>query len=277
MAYKNWVINGLTPSWVEPVFEDDPDSRTLTLKCAAISDRLDADPITEIDAFQAITSEKISNDSLLNGGSKLLVGPGGHTFSVTAASGDGSDVRTWPKCALKQVKKSLDSSYQEDNNRSVIQYELVICYETYGVGGVDVYRPDYNEYPEITYHLYSDQTNPADPASHQGFGKEIGHMVITKTENIRRVEVSGCGDCAIDQTDCWLEVNGEKQYWHFTNSGDKMNFPTNVLPIGSEKLNFILDPPSNVITLQTSQHINPDNTCANNKGCWPDKIRLFKE
>jgi len=257
------------------VFSDDPDSRTLTLKCAAISDELNADPITEIDAFQALAAEEIHNDGLLNGGSKLQIGPIGTKFSVTTSNESGTDVRTWDQCALKLVKVNLDSFYFEDENNSLIEYELVIVYQTYGSGGVDVYTPDFDEYTEIDYYLYSDQTNPGSPG--ENYGKELGYMVITSTSTIWKVEVLGTGDCATSSTDCWLEVNGQKEYWHYTNSGDKMAFGTNILPIGTETLEYILDTPSSTITLQTSSHIAPDNTCDNNKGCWITRIRLYKE
>ena len=265
-SYDGWIVGGVTIPHVREVNINQKE-KVITLSCSALKENIltgDDDPRDEIARLEALQSQFINNDPLLNNGTKLQIGPADHIITVT------DDTNTWSRCALEEIE------IREDNKSTKrIDYELVIHYQTEGTGGVDVYTPDFDEYDEIDYYLYSDQTNPGSPG--ENYGKELGYMVITSTSTIWKVEVLGTGDCATSSTDCWLEVNGQREYWHYTNSGDKMAFPTNTLPIGTETLEYILDTPSSTITLQTSSHIAPDNTCDNNKGCWPTRIRLYKE
>lgn len=282
MTYTIWNIGGLTPSWVEPDFKDDRKNRMLTLKCAAIFEEVGADPLTETNQFDAMASEDITNEQLLNGGSNLQVSPGGSIFEVTRTSSDGNNTQTWPRCALEKVEVPEDSSYMEGEQGSVIEYELVIHYETSGVGGSLVFTPDYSKYDEIEYYLFSDKTNPVDHGFVQNsdspaYGNELGWMKITVPKNVRKVEVYGCGDCGTNGTDCWIEVNGEKRYWKYTDIGDKQDYPGNILKVGFQKFTWNLTIPTPEIILCTSRHIHPTGTCENNKGCWLQWIRLIPE
>lgn len=265
MAYTNWVINGLTPSWVEPDFTDDRENRKLVLKCAAIYDETGNDPVNEIDSFNDISSEKINNRPLLNGGSKLQV-KNGQIFSVT----DG--VNTWTKCALHRVNVTLDSYYSGAQPGSVIEYELTIEYETSGPGGSYVYTPPFNkaEYTNIEYYYFYDPGPPEvkSSGSSQGDldGTEIGWMQITETKNVKRVELYGCG-CDIPGSKIY--VNDVEQIWHY---GEIPG--TDGLASGNEKLVWDLETPTTVITIKTTTHtLSPWA----NYGAWLQWVRVIYE
>lgn len=268
MAYKNWTIGGLTPSWVEPNFTDDRDTRTLTLKCAAMYDITGDDPIDEIEAFDALASEKINNDGLLNGGSKLQIQ--GQIITVTATNADSTETMTWTRCAIRKVKVNLDSYYNEDNPGSVIQYELIISYQTQGDAGGFVYYPSYDDYDNITYYMWTTMDNTG--AAPGILGSEIGYLQIVEPQNVRRIEVYGSACCSPAATPAYLEVNGVKQYWHYTH--DMMASGDN-LTSGYEKLTFDLETPTTTLTLQTGAHTYPSDTCSTNMGCWLQWIRVF--
>jgi len=270
MAYKTWVIGGLTPSWVEPDFKDNRDTNTLTLKCAAMYDVTGTDPIDEIESFDALASEKISNDSLLNGGTKLQVR--GQVITVTATNEGSSETKTWTRCAIKKVEITLDSFYNEDNPGSIIEYELIISYQTQGGPGGSVYYPSYDDYDNTTYYMWTTMDNTG--AAPGIVGSEIGYLQITEPQNVIRVEVYGSACCSPSATPAYLEVNGVKQYWHYTHdmmaSGDS-------LPSGYEKLTFELATPATVVTLETGDHIYPSDTCSTNMGCWLQWVRVVYE
>lgn len=265
MAYKTWSIGGITPSWVEPTFTDDPENRTLTLRCAAIADELGDDPITEIDSLQAISSQNINNEQLLAGGSKLQVGRGDNIITVVAVSGDGSDIRTWQRCALKKVKVDLDSYYLEEAEGSHIEYELVIIYETDSPGGSFVYTPDYDKYPNADYYFwYNPVTEEKTAWGGQNVGTELGYMEITEAQNVIRVEVYGCGDGVGD--DYYIECNGEKQYWHY---GETIEDNVPLL----EKFIFNLDSPTTTVILNSGMHVEGGA----NFGCYLAWVRVVYE
>jgi len=273
MAYKTWVIGGLTPSWVEPDFKDNRDTNTLTLKCAAMYDVTGTDPIDEIESFDALASEKISNDSCLNGGTKLQVR--GQVITVTATNEGSSETKTWTRCAIKKVEITLDSFYNEDNPGSIIEYELLITYQTQGGPGGSVYYPSYADHSNFLYYMWTDKTNPA--VDHDAYGNELGYIEITEPEDVAIVEVRGSGDCGETSTDCWIEVNGVRKHWKYTDQGDKKLFDGNNLAVGEETLSWVLDTPTTLIVLETSTHTGAvvAHPCDVNKGCWLRWIRTI--
>jgi hypothetical protein len=273
MAYRKWTIGGLTPSWVEPDFIDDRENNTLTLKCMAGYDETGADPMVEVEAFDALTSEKINNDSLLNGGTKLQVR--GQIVTVTATNEEGTETKTWERCAIRKVKVNLDSYYNEDNVGSIIEYELVITYQTQGGPGGTVYYPNYDEHDNFEYYMWTDKTNPV--GQHDAYGNEFGYIKIVEPQNVARVEIRGSGDCGETGTDCWVEVNGVRKFWHYTDIGDKKLFEGNNLAVGEETLSWDLDTPTTEIIIETSIHTEDAvaHPCDVNKGCWARWIRVF--
>jgi len=268
MAYINWTIGGLTPSWVEPDFIDDRDTRTLTLKCTAAYDVTGADPIDEIESFDALASEKINNDGLLNGGSKLQVL--GQIVTVTATNADSTETKTWTRCAIRKVKVNLDSYYNEDNPGSVIQYELVISYQTQGDAGAIVYYPNYDDYSNIEFYMTTDKSDPGVPV----YGEELGWMKITETQNIRRVETLASACVGNDTYPSTLNINGEIIPFHYSHDE---NFACNTLPHGFEVLSCDLDTPTTEVIIQSANHVNPFDNCDNNRGAWLKWVRLIFE
>ena len=257
-----WNIGGLTPSWVEPDFKHDKENKTLTLKCAAIYDVIGEDPITEIESFDAISSERIFTNDLANGGTNLQV-TNGQIITVTASNLLGNKIKTWDRCALQSVNVNLDSFYNEANPGSVIEYELVIKYALRVGGGVSIYTPPYNN-SNIEYYFWY---NPAtgEKAVWEGInaGTEIGHMTITEAKNVRRVEIYGGGDCV--GPNCYIECNGIRQYWHY-GEDETDNFPI------LEQFTWDLETPTNVIILNTGTHW--ENT---NYGAYLGWVRLLLE
>lgn len=268
MAYVTWSIGGLTPSWVEPDFKHDPQARTLTLKCAAIADEIDADPMTEIEAFQAITSERINNAERENGGTHLNVGPNDHIISVTA------DSTTWSRCALRRIVVQLDSYYVDDNAGSMIEYDLVIEYEESVAGGFTIYTPDppsgYHNYTNIEYYeWYYDSGGgvwvKANASSSSGaYGTEIGWMKITEPRAVKSITFYGSActlPASIYVTDS-IEGSREWIYSHDDNTNQ---------PFQEQKFTF--DPataPTEIIAY-TDGH-DPDDDP--NHGAWMQWIRV---
>jgi hypothetical protein len=265
MAYRKWTIGGLTPSWVEPDFIDDRENNTLTLKCMAGYDETSADPMVEVEAFDALTSEKINNDPLLNGGTKLQVR--GQIVTVTATNEEGTETKTWERCAIRKVKVNLDSYYNEDNIGSIIEYELVITYQTQGDAAGFVYYPDYSDYSNIEFYMTTDKSDPGVVV----YGEELGWMKITETQNVRRVETLASACVGNDTYPATLNINGEVLPFHYSHDE---NFACNTLPHGFEVVGCDLDPPTNVITIQSANHVNPFNTCDNNRGAWLKWVRV---
>jgi hypothetical protein len=266
MAYRKWTIGGITPTWVEPDFEDDRDNKTLKLKCAAIYDETNQDPIEEIDAFDALASDKIHNDGLLNGGTKLQVQ--GQIITVTATNEDETETRTWNRCSLKRIVVALDSYYDEDVEGSVIEYELVITYQTQGDPGGIVYYPDYQEHDNIEFYMTTDKSDPGVAV----YGEELGWMQITETQNVQRVETLASACVGNDTYPATLNINGEIFPFHCSHDE---NFACNTLPHDFEIVTCELDTPTNVITIQSANHVNPFDTCDNNRGAWLKWVRLI--
>ena len=207
----------------------------------------------------------------MNGGSKLQ--PLGQIITVTATNEAETETKTWTKCAIRKVKVNLDSYYNEDNPGSSIEYELVIQYQTQGGPGGSVYYPSYADHTNFVYYMWTDMTNPV--GEHAAYGNELGYIVISEPQNVARVEVHGSGDCGETATDCWIECNGVRKFWKYTDSGDKKMFPGNNLEVGEETLSWDLDPPTDEIILQSSIHVDDSGagSCDLNKGCWLRWIR----
>lgn len=253
MAYVNWVIGGLTPSWVEPDFNDDRENHKLTLKCAAIRDRIGVDPVTELDQFNNISSEGITNTSLENGGTNLQV-TDGQIISVTA------DETTWDRCALHAVNVQTDDGYNGDNPGSVLEYELVIEYEVRKGGGVFIFTPPLHEYTEIEYYIWTDKTNDlAGP----WLGNEFGWMKFTLPKPVKAITFYGSA-CLLPATIFVPGSNEGRREWTSSHDDNK-NLP-------DQEQKFTFDPataPSTIIAY-TSDHLIGDI----NHGCWAKWIRV---
>jgi hypothetical protein len=272
MAYMVWNIGGLTPSWVEPDFKHDKENKTLTLKCAAIYDVIGEDPISEIESFDAISSERIFTNDLANGGTNLQV-TNGQIITVTASNLLGNKIKTWDRCALQAVNVNLDSFYNEANPGSVIEYELVIKYALRVGGGVSIYTPPYNQYSNVECYFWTDKTNTGSGPEDNSF-TEIGYMKITEPKNVKLVEVYGSACIGGSTPANYLDMNGDKQYWHYSHD---QGWESNLLPMGWEKLTFKLNTPTKEVVLQTPNHILPNNNYETNLGCWLQWVRLLLE
>jgi hypothetical protein len=251
-AYETWTIGGKTISHVADVKKNQRDG-IITLTCHSFLENAltgDTDPRDEIAYFEAMQTRDITNEPLLSGGSKLQAR---NIIEVT----DGHD--TWTRCALEPVEISEDML-----SKDVITYNLNIHYELAGTSGSIVYTPNYYDYNNIEYYMWSDKTNPTPP--HEAYGNEIGWMEITEEENVKKVEMFGNGCCSTEASPVWVSVNDDKFYWHYTSNQDEGE--GNILNYGVEKATFTIDPPTNVITITTSTHTNPATTCLTNQGCW---------
>ena len=268
MGYATWTIGSEVIPHVREAKIDTTEG-TITLSCSALNWNIktgDSDPRDEIARIQSLTSQYINNEPLLNGGTKLQVGGISQILTVT----DGTD--TYTRCALEPVQ------IQEDHKSTKrIDYELIIHYELSGSGGSFVYTPDYTQYPNILYYMWTDLSNPA--TTHPAYGNELGHITITETKNVKRVEVYGSGDCGETTSDCWIELNGDRRYWKYTDAGDKKLFPANNLEVGEEKHTWILDSPTNSLVFETSTHVYDGDVgdCDLNKGCWLRWIKVVYE
>jgi hypothetical protein len=256
MGYATWTISGEVVPHVREAKIDTTEG-TITLSCSALNWNIetgDDDPRDEIARFQALSSQYINNEPLLNGGTKLQVG-NGQIITVT----DGTD--TYTKCALEPVQ------IQEDHKSTKrIDYELIIHYELSGSGGSYVYTPDYEEYSNIDYYFwYKPSTGEKAKWDGEVAGTEIGHMTITEAKNVRRVEVYGGGDCVGDN--CYIECNGDRRYWHYGEQSNG-NFPQ------LEKLTWDLDTPANTIVLNTDEHWE-DMLGGRNYGCYLAWVRVI--
>lgn len=257
MAYYDVDIGGLTPSWVKPDIEIDREAHTITLKCAAIEGVLDADPKTEIALFNAIACNKINNEELFNGGTKLQCSP---MNRIQVEIND----EIFEKCALHPIVTTIDEYYAGPDAGSVIEYEMKLEYEASGGGGSVLYTPDYGEYNNAEYYFFYDpETGQKQAWNGTNRGTEIGYLKFTEVKNVKRVEVYGSGDCV---GNCWIECNGEgRQYWHYGEAADDS------VPV-QEKLIWILEEPTNVIVLNSSKHYG-----STNYGCYLAYVRLIFE
>lgn len=263
MAYDSWVIGGVTPKWIIDV--DPAPNKTngqFTLHCYADGpfDLSSADPRTEIALFEAMQCQAATNTPLLNGGTKLQI-QNGDFITVT----DG--ITTWTKAALVDVKYNPDLMSQVR-----MPFDLEIMVELPGPSGSYVYTPDYSDYTNIDYYFFYEAGPPEvktklsslpEPYS-SVVGTEIGHMTITETQNVKRVEVYGCGDLL----PAYIECNGVRQYWHYGEDPDGIGVPQN------EKLTWDLETPTTTIVLKSSEH-NPSGT--ENHGCYLGYVRVVYE
>lgn len=269
MSYDEVNIGGVIPSYVKPDITIDREARTIKIPCAAIQGILGADPKTEINNLNSLACQKIHNEDLLNGGSKLQASPPNY---ITATVND----EIFSKCALHLIPTPLDEFYAGDEAGSVIEYEINLEYEVDGGGGSIVYAPDYAEYQELEYHFFFDYlTDTYWNWVGQNKGTEMGYMKFTFPVNrkVKRVEVYGNGDCV---GQCWIACQTEdsKQFWHYGEQSDDS------VPI-QEKLIWDLEEPTNVIVLFSSLHVPNEATSSPhrgiNRGCYLAYVRLVFE
>jgi len=257
MAYDSWVIGGVTPNWIVDV-DPAPNNvnRRITLHCYADSqvDLNGADPRSEIEQFEAMLCDSVTNTPLLQRGSKLQV-KNGEVITVT----DG--ITTWNRAAIAEVNYNPDLMSQVR-----MPYDIVLELETTGAGGSVVYVPDYDDYSNIDYYFFYTAGPPEDFDTYDGNplvkGTELGWMEITEPQNVSRVEIYGCGD----ELPCYAEVNGVKQYWTYGEAEDGVGVPR------LEKLIWILDTPTDTIVINSSEHWEEVN-----HGFYADYIRLTYE
>lgn len=255
VLYDGWVVGGKTVPHVREA-KIDQKEHTITLSCSAIKENIatgDNDVRDEIADFQAMSSQYINNEPLLNGGTKLQVG-NGSIITVT------DDTNTWTRCALEPIQINEDSkSVKRDD------YDLVIHYEAPNPGGSFVYTPDYDEYSNVDYYFwYNPVTQEKTAWGGQNVGTELGYMEITEAQNVIRVEVYGCGDGVGD--DYYIECNGEKQYWHY---GETIEDNVPLL----EKFVFNLDTPTTTVILNSGMHVEGGD----NFGCYLAWVRVVYE
>jgi len=260
MAYSVWVIGGVTVPHVREVTIN-PQEGKISLECSALNWNIvspNTDVRDEIAQFEALSSQYITNDGLLNGGTKLQVGNG---QIITATDG----TNTYTKCALEPVEIKED---HKSTRR--IDYTLNLHYELTGSGGSYVYTPPYNKatYTNIEYYYYYDPGPPEVKAADTGAlnGTEIGWMQITEAQNVKRVEIYGCG---CDYPGSKIYVNDVERIWHY---GEIPGTPG--LATGSEKFTWDLTTPTDVITIKTTKH---DQAGVSNLGAWLQWIRVVFE
>lgn len=259
MAYNNWSVGGVSVPHVRTM-KNDVKSAKITLSCSALDFNIlsgDTDPRDEIARFEALVCQYITNNTLLNGGTKLQIGSGDY-ITVT----DGTD--TWTKCALEEIQISEDKK-----SLTRIDYDLVISYEKAATsGGSVVYVPPYNEYDNIDMYMSSDKA--AWDCAYNNCS-EIGYMQIVEQTNVKRVEIYGSACCGSEEFPNWIEMNGERVYWHYCQD---VTWVGNELPFGWEKIIWNLDTPTDTIELQTSNHVSPAADLEDNLGCWLQYVRL---
>lgn len=257
--YDQWVIGGYIPTAIKSVEKNFQDGR-FTFKCVADITHLDGeDPQTEIDKFNAISSPRINNEKLHNGGTKLQAL--GNYIEIT----DG--IVTWEKCALHPIQYEPDSFANE-----IIEFDLIVEVELEGTGGGFVYTPDYNSYNNLDYYFWTDKTERI--TGDNADGTELGYMEIVEAEPVKRVEIYGSACAGSEALPAWIEVNGVRQYWHYSHD---YGWVDNELPPGWEKLVFDLETPSTNIVIETSPHVMPNETLAQNRGAWLKWVRTIFE
>lgn len=263
MVHETWVVGGITVPHVREASINQSEC-TITLSCSALNWNIvspNTDVRDEIAAFEAIASEHVNNEKLLNGGTKLQVG-NGEIITVT----DGTD--TYSRCALERIQINEDKV-----STKRIDYELVIHYELDAPGGSAVYTPDYREYSNIEYYCWTDKGSEF--PTHFAQGNEIGWMEITETSNVVAVEVYGSACAAFASYPNWIDCNGEKRYWHYSHDEGDWGPEDNTLPYGWEKLRWEITPSTTVI-LQTSTHDSSDREHPEEwTGCWLQWVRLI--
>ncbi|MBC7109228.1 MAG: hypothetical protein H5T41_10700 [Methanomassiliicoccales archaeon] len=103
------------------------------------------------------------------------------------------------------------------------------------------------------------------------YGSEIGYLLIREDRPVKEVQLLGSA-CNIPVSGAWVEVNGVRQYWHYShdhNDGDTGED-------GIELLTFQLPEASKIIEIKTSRHDPPSSniTAETNSGCKLVYIRL---
>ena len=96
------------------------------------------------------------------------------------------------------------------------------------------------------------------------YGYEIGYMMIQENKPVKQVEIVGSA-CNIPSEGAWVEVNGIRQYWHYSHDHNTGDTGEN----GVEMLTFQLQEPTTTIEIKTSRHDPPtsDTTAETNSGC----------
>jgi hypothetical protein len=258
-GYETWSIGGVSVPHVQTVAHD-PKEGIITLSCSALNwNQLegDTDPRDEIARFEALSTQYINNNKLLNGGSQLIIGNGQYV-AVT----DGTD--TWDTCALERVNINEDNTSEKR-----IDYELIVHYELPQAEVVSVYTPPFTNpaYTNMEYYYFYDPGPPEVKTADTGAlnGTELGWMQITETANVKRVEVYGCG---CDVPGSKIYVNGVEQIWHY---GEDPSNPVG-LSTGTEKFTWDLATPTNIITIKTTIHTS---SAGENYGAWLQWIKLI--
>jgi hypothetical protein len=253
--YESWVVGGKTVPHVREVVKN-PSEGKITLSCSALNwNELtgDDDPRDEIAYFEAMTSQYINNNPLLNGGTDLQIG-NGQFITVT----DG--YTTWSTCALAEIEIKEDNASEKR-----IDYDLNIYYEIEGSGGSYIYLADDGYSNDFTNMVcYQASTKAGSPCT---TCTNFGWLEITETVNVRRVEIYGSAYRSYNAGLAWIECNGSRQYWNYNAEGD--------LPVGFEKLVWDITP-GKTITLQTSNHVSPFTT-TDGLGCWLQWIKVIYE
>lgn len=253
MAYGDWVVGGVIPSWIIEADYSGIKEGTIILRCLAAKDFLDGeDPRLEIKVFEEMSCQAISNTMLLNGGSCIQV-TGGEMIMVS----DG--VNTWD--AALHPPRYLEGS----GANKEIEFELEISIELTPRGGSNYYVPNYRSYSNIVYHewINSDgSTSDADPNVSGAYGTELGYAKITELRNVKRVELYGSA-CNLPAS---ITVNGKTLNWHYCHDPGCTVY-------GFEKLTFDITP-SKEILITTTPHESDDTP---NHGAWIQWIRMVYE
>jgi len=282
--YGEWDIGGHTPSHIESV-DYDFNKRQITLHCVAFADETGEDPRLEIQTFDDMACDVVSNTQLQGGGSSLQICNGDLTIAT-----DG--VLSW--VAALEHPTMTEDSYAEGS----IAYDMVLDIETLPRGGVpnvaqplppdntDVITPVTTPVPSFTYNQglqnysnieYYQFTNKDQFYSADNFyGSAFGWMKITEVSLVRQVQITG----VTDYLPAWVDVNGVRLIWNVVGPNYDSAARTGHVqgdPWVSETLTFDLPTPSMELTIQTSNYIwEPDgtNTAANKHGTHIGTIKV---
>jgi hypothetical protein len=247
--YGEWKIDGKTPSKIESVDYDNK-SKVFTFTCIATRQELNADPRTEIELWENIACDQITNKSMRKTGTKLQVS-GGKKIILT----DGIDV--W-------IGACEYPTYTEDENSHKIQeYKLRIAIEQTRQQ-FDLFLPRFDKYTNFEYYFYSDQS--PNPLNHPYMGFDVGYIRILTEREVRQVILYGSGLCC----PAWTAINGIRQEWNVS----CIDMERNTKPYGWEKLTYQLGSPTKQIILNTSDHTGNLDICSNNKGARLQYLRL---
>jgi len=248
--YGEWKIDGKQPSMIQSV-DYDNNKKIFIFDCIATRQLLNDDPRTEIEKWENIACDQITNKSLLRTGTKLQVS-GGKKIILT----DGIDV--WIGACKYPI-------YTEDENANKrIEYKLEVLIEQTRQQ-FDLFLPRFDRYPNFEYYFYTDQS--PNPENHPYIGFDLGNIRIVTEREVRQVILYGAGLCCPS----WVAVNGERQEWNVSCIRD---MERNTRPYGWEKLTYILGSPTKQIILNTSDHTGNLDNCSNNRGARLQYLRL---